>query len=31
LQHYGKLSRKNLNRFKKKVGELIPEKYYAEK
>ncbi len=31
LQHYGKLPRKNLNRFKKEVGDLIPSKYYMEK
>lgn len=31
LQHYGKLARKNLNRFKKEVGTLIPSKYYMEK
>jgi HTH-type transcriptional regulator/antitoxin HigA len=31
LQHYEKLPRKNLDRFKEKVGELIPAKYYVEK
>ena len=31
LQHYGELSRKNLNRFKKSVMDLIPEKYFVEK
>ena len=31
LQYYEKLSRKNLNRFKENVGELIPAKYYVEK
>ena len=30
LQHYGKMSRKNLNRFKKTVSNLIPKKYFAE-
>jgi HTH-type transcriptional regulator/antitoxin HigA len=31
LQHYGKMSRRNLNRFKKTVSNLIPKKYFAEK
>jgi HTH-type transcriptional regulator/antitoxin HigA len=31
LQYYGELSRKNLNRFKKPVMDLIPEKYFVEK
>jgi HTH-type transcriptional regulator/antitoxin HigA len=31
LQHYGKMSRKNLNRFKKTVSNLIPKEYFAEK
>jgi HTH-type transcriptional regulator/antitoxin HigA len=31
LQHYGKMSKKNLNRFKKTVSNLIPKKYFAEK
>ena len=30
LQHYGKLSRRNLNRFKKKVLDLIPKQYFIE-
>ncbi len=30
LQHYGKMSRKNLSRFKKSVSNLIPEKYFVE-
>lgn len=31
LQHHGHLSRKNLNRFKTKVSDQIPEQYFAEK
>jgi HTH-type transcriptional regulator / antitoxin HigA len=31
LQHYGKLSRRNLNRFKRSVSEFIPVEYWAEK
>lgn len=31
LQHYGKMSRKNLNRFKKTVSNLIPKEYFVEK
>ena len=30
LQHYGKMSKKNLNRFKKSVSNLIPEKFFVE-
>ena len=30
LQHYGKMSRKNLNRFKKSVSNLIPGKCFVE-
>jgi len=31
LQHYGWLSRRNLNRYKTSVSELIPVKYYVER
>jgi HTH-type transcriptional regulator/antitoxin HigA len=31
LQHHGQLSRKNLNRFKTKVSNQIPEQYFVEK
>jgi HTH-type transcriptional regulator/antitoxin HigA len=31
LQYYGKLSRKNLNRFKGKVSDLLPGKYKIDK
>lgn len=31
LQHYGWLSRRNLNRFKTPIEELIPNEYYVEK
>jgi HTH-type transcriptional regulator/antitoxin HigA len=31
LQHHGQLSRKNLNRFKAKVSNQIPEQYFVER
>jgi HTH-type transcriptional regulator/antitoxin HigA len=31
LQYYGRLSRRNLNRFKQPVADLIPEKYFVER
>jgi len=31
LQHKGMLPRKNLNKYKYKVSELIPDKYFIEK
>jgi len=31
LQHSGKLSRRNLNKFKAAVDRFIPDKYHAEK
>ncbi|MEQ8192504.1 MAG: hypothetical protein ABRQ39_31355 [Candidatus Eremiobacterota bacterium] len=31
LQHRGRVSRKNLNRYKYKVSGLVPERYFVEK
>ena len=31
LQHHGKLSYRNLNKLKRKVSDIIPQKYYIEK
>ena len=30
LEYYGKMSKRNLNRFKKNVSNLIPKKYFVE-